>query len=143
MNLSVQQVKEQDTEKERTRKINDTAINLDNRIKALKLKVDELEELYYAIDETVVPQSTSSTMLSNIGVKIVNLDPVNTTIDETTWVDGDSILILCDASSGSFSFNLPSAITVKQVTIYIKKIDLTVNTVTVNPILGQMIDQYI
>lgn len=143
MNLSVQQVKEQDTEKERTRKINDTAINLDNRIKALKLKVDELEELYNAIDETVVPQSTSSTMLSNIGVKIVNLDPVNTTIDETTWVDGDSILILCDASSGSFSFNLPSVITIKQVTIYIKKIDLTVNTVTINPILGQMIDQYI
>jgi hypothetical protein len=79
MNLSVQQVKEQDTEKERTRKINDTAINLDNRIKALKLKVDELEELYNDIESAGVSSSNTIALgvngINNVLTKYSNISP--------------------------------------------------------------------
>ena len=43
MNQSVQQVREQDTPKDRARKINDIAINFDNRINALRAKLKDVE----------------------------------------------------------------------------------------------------
>jgi len=72
MKQSVQQTREQDTPKERSRKINDLAINFDNRINALAFKIGALEENYNSIDEgavsakTVLQTDTIHNLLSSI-----------------------------------------------------------------------------
>jgi hypothetical protein len=50
------------------------------------------------------------------------------------------LLVLCDASVSSFPVTLPDASSLRDVIIYVKKIDSTVNTVTLLTVSGQTID---
>lgn len=86
MNQSVQQVREQDTPKDRARKINDLAINFDNRINALRAKLEAVEiELDTADDSFSSVKNGSLIPTHNI------LSPLHKDTTPNACVRGDLI----------------------------------------------------
>ena len=66
-----------------------------------------------------------------------NITNINT---NTTLTIASPHIVFCDASTGGFTVTLPSALSCCGKSFIIKKIDLTMNTVTIDPYLSQTID---
>lgn len=55
-------------------------------------------------------------------------------------VDSNNFILLCDATAGSITINLPDASANESKILYIKKIDASANTVTIEPFGSQLIE---
>jgi hypothetical protein len=58
----------------------------------------------------------------------------------TLTLDREDFLVLSDATAGNVTVNLPQAALNPGKTYYIKKIDVTANTVTITPFAGDTVD---
>ncbi len=90
-------------------------------VKILKLKADTFDSRYIRVDNALVMNVVSKT-------------------EAYTATKNDHI-ILCDASSASFTITLPAASGVKGLILHIKKTDSSSNTVTVDGNASETIDE--
>lgn len=72
-------------------------------------------------------------------IRRIVLTPSQATI-KGRYQPGDTVIALCDASTGAFTATLPDATTLDDVTVYLKKTDSTANAVTVAGPNSQTID---
>jgi hypothetical protein len=72
-------------------------------------------------------------------IRIVTLDAIDYTISGQ-YNPGDMLVLLCDATLNAFTAVLPDAASLRDVVIFVKKIDSTANVITLSPIAGQNVD---
>lgn len=72
-------------------------------------------------------------------IRKISLDASNLLIDGK-YTSGDIVLVVCDATLNNISIQLPDATALKDVLLFIKKVDSTANTVTFTGLAGQTID---
>ena len=76
-----------------------------------------------------------------VGGIIVGGVPVTTVTSGTTSVGASHGVILCDASSGEITLDLPTAVDISGKIYNIKKVDSSLNRIVVNPSGSQKIDE--
>lgn len=89
-----------------------------------------------AVGRLVVGQTTLAALKAYLGIGYVNT--VTKIAGYTAALTDD--VILCDATAGNMTIDLPSAASAVGKTYAIKKIDATANTVTIDGNVGELID---
>lgn len=96
--------------------------------------------------EVTVPTGTAPSHAVNLGqVNSLKKENVlnrtaNHTISLADFVNSSTLVIYCDATSGSFTLTLPSAATFVGYTVHVFLTTATSNTVTLQPTGGELID---
>lgn len=65
---------------------------------------------------------------------------VTTVTSSTVTLDNEDFVVICDATSNAITVNLPAASTSSSFRYYIKKIDSSANTVTIDANASETID---
>ena len=105
------------------------------KYKFTEMTIEDLHAGSVAVDSVDAQHVVSDISLVVGGT--VNLKTVTKTDDYTA---ADEVVILCDASSNKITITLPTAVGKKGRTYYVKKIDSSVNPVTIKGNGSQSVD---
>ena len=72
-------------------------------------------------------------------IRKISIDSINSLITNR-YNSGDTLLVLCDASLDNITLTLPDVSDLADIIFFIKKIDASANTITINTVNDQTID---